>query len=153
MVFAILRALSRAVRRDLSTFRSLQVNNFFLFVALLMYGALESGLPPRSAYPFLLLLGFLLLFPLSSDPLAKIPPQRLRSWPLGNRQQFGLRLAGVALSPVFWIACVLLLATAPIVRAGLRRTRRGHSGRSGVGAPAWLEPPPPGPRPADPDPQ
>ena len=77
MLFAILRALSRAIRRDLGTFGGLKVNNFFFFVALLIYGALNSGLPPKSAYPFLLLLGLLLLVPLSSDPLSRIPPDRL----------------------------------------------------------------------------
>jgi hypothetical protein len=110
---AILRAVSRAVRRDFATFRSIQVNNFFLFVALLMYGALESGLPPRSAYPFLLLAGLLLVFPLSSDPLARIPPSRLEAWPLARRQRFALRMASVALSPVFWAGTVILAATSP----------------------------------------
>ena len=93
MVFAILKALSRAVKRDLATFESVKVNNFFLFVALLMFGALVSGVRPSSAEPFLLFLGFLLLFPLSSDPLDKIPPQRLASWPLTRAQRFALRLA------------------------------------------------------------
>jgi hypothetical protein len=60
VVWAILRALSRAIRRDLGTFGSIKVNNFFLFVALLIAGALNSGLAPKSAYPFLLLLGLLL---------------------------------------------------------------------------------------------
>jgi len=109
--FAILRALSLAIRRDLAAFQSVKVNNFFLFVALLMYGALESGVRPASAYPFLLLLGFLLLFPLSSDPLGKIPPDRLASWPLGAGQRFALRLASLALSPVLWLAVFLMLKT------------------------------------------
>jgi hypothetical protein len=82
-----LRALSRAIRRDLGTFASIKVNNFFLFVALLIYGALNSGLPPKSAYPFLLLLGLLLLFPLSSDPLSRIPPDRLALWPFNPAQR------------------------------------------------------------------
>ena len=64
---AILQALRRAVRRDLGTFRSLKLNNFFLFIALLIWGALESGVEPKSAEPLLLLLFLVLLFPLSSD--------------------------------------------------------------------------------------
>jgi hypothetical protein len=103
----------RAVRRDLATFESVKVNNFFLFVALLIYGALVSGVKPRSAYPFLLLLGFLLLFPLSSDPLDKIPPQRLAFWPLAGRQRFALRLASLALSPVLWLTVAIMLLAAP----------------------------------------
>jgi len=110
-VLAILRALSLAVRRDLASFQSVKVNNFFLFVALLMYGALESGVKPASAYPFLLLLGFLLLFPLSSDPLGKIPPDRLASWPLDAVERFALRLASLALSPILWLTFFLMLKT------------------------------------------
>jgi hypothetical protein len=81
-LLAILKALRRAVGRDLGTFESIKVNNLFLFVVLLAYGALNTGLKPTSAYPFFVLLGFLLLFPLSSDPLGKIPPARLGLWPL-----------------------------------------------------------------------
>jgi hypothetical protein len=111
VTLAILRALSRVIRRDLATFQSVKVNNFFLFVALLIGGALASGVKPASAYPFLLLLGFLLLFPLSSDPLAKIPPGRLASWPIGAGQRFALRLASLALSPILWLTVLLLLKT------------------------------------------
>lgn len=108
----ILRALRRAVARDLGTFGSIKVNNLFLFVALLAYGALNSGQPPKSAYPFFILLGFLLLFPLSSDPLGKIPPSRFGLWPLSGGQRLGLRFASLALSPVTWIGIVILLRTA-----------------------------------------
>src|ERR1700744_3536917 len=108
-VFAILREVARVMRRDIGTFFALKVNNFFLFVLLLIWGNLVSGLPPRSAYPFLLLVSFLLLFPLSSDPLAKIPPSRRALWPLNPLQRAGLRLASAALSPVLWVAAALLL--------------------------------------------
>ena len=114
---AILRALRRAVARDLGTLQSIKVNNLFLFVALLAYGALNSGQPPKSAEPFFVLLGFLLLFPLSSDPLGKIPPSRLALWPLTARQRAGLRFASLALSPVTWIGVLILLKTAQPVAA------------------------------------
>jgi len=117
VVFAILRALARATRRDLGTFGSLKVNNFFFFVALLIAGALNSGLPPRSAYPFLLLLGVLVLFPLSSDPLSRIPPSRLAGWPLGPVQRLVLRVVSLALSPVLWLTVFLMLRTAPALAA------------------------------------
>jgi hypothetical protein len=109
---AILKAVRRAVGRDLGTLQSIKVNNLFLFVALLSYGALNSGQPPKSSYPFFVLLGFLLLFPLSSDPLGKIPPARLRLWPLTAGQRLGLRFASLALSPVAWIGVLILLKTA-----------------------------------------
>ena len=123
-LLAILKALRRAVGRDLGTLASIKVNNLFLFVALLVYGALNSGQPPKSAYPFFVLLGFLLLFPLSADPLGKIPPARLALWPLTAWQRLGLRLASLALSPVAWIGVLILLKTARpaggarILRAG-----------------------------------
>jgi hypothetical protein len=109
---AIMKAVRRAVGRDLGTLESIKVNNLFLFVALLTYGALNTGLPPKSAYPFFLLLGFLLLFPLSSDPLGKIPPARLALWPLTGGQRLGLRFASLALSPVMWIGVLILAKTA-----------------------------------------
>ena len=43
MVAAILRALVKAVRRDLAGFGPVRTNNFFLFVALIVYG---SGMVP-----------------------------------------------------------------------------------------------------------
>jgi hypothetical protein len=103
----VLRAAARAMRRDLGSFFAL--NNFVLFILLLIYSNAVSGLPPRSAYPFLLLAGFVLLLPLSSDPLAKIPAIRLGMWPLAAWQRAGLRLAGLALSPVAWAAAILFL--------------------------------------------
>lgn len=112
MVLAILRALSRAMRRDLGSFAALKVNNFFLFVLFLTYSNVLYRLSPYSAYPFLLLVGFLVLFPMSSDPLAKIPPSRFGVWPLDTSQRLALRLTSVAISPVFWIALILMLWTA-----------------------------------------
>jgi hypothetical protein len=112
-VLAILKALTRAVRRDLATFQSIAANNFFFFVALLMYGAFNSGTKPSSSYPFLLLLGFLMLFPLSSDPLARIPRVRIGLWPLTRFQRFLLRLASLVLSPVLWVTLLLILKTSP----------------------------------------
>lgn len=115
-VLAILNALRRAAGRDLGSLASIKVNNLFLFVALLAYGAVNTGLSPKSAYPFFLLLGFLLLFPLSSDPLGRIPPARLALWPLSSGQRLGLRFASLALSPVAWIGMLILLRTArPLV--------------------------------------
>jgi len=95
---AILKALRRAVARDLAG--SFRANN------LLFLGLLGS-----SAAALLILLGLLLLFPLSSDPLGRIPPARLALWPLSRWQRLGLRLASLALSPVVWIGVLILLKT------------------------------------------
>ena len=95
---AILTALRRAVGRDLAN--SFKANNL-LFL----------GLLGRSAEALFVLLGFLLLFPLSADPLGKIPPARLALWPLSRGQRWCLRLASLALSPVAWIGALVLLKT------------------------------------------
>jgi hypothetical protein len=97
-LLAILRALRRAVGRDLAN--SFKANNL-LFL----------GLLGGSAEALFVLLGFLLLFPLSSDPLGKIPSARLALWPLSGWQRLGLRVASLALSPVVWIAILILLKT------------------------------------------
>jgi hypothetical protein len=102
---AILRALGRAVWRDLSTFRSLAGNNFALFAALLM-------LQPASAQFFVLLLALLLLGPLSSDPLGRVPQGRFAVWPLSEGQRLGVRILSPLLSPVAWLAVPILLAKA-----------------------------------------
>jgi hypothetical protein len=97
------------MQRDLGTFRSLAFNNFFFFVAMLVAGAVQNGLPPWSAYPFMALMALPLLFPLSSDPLEKIPSERMALWPLERRHRIGLRLASIVLSPVAWIAVLCAL--------------------------------------------
>src|ERR1700689_3486659 len=98
-VNAILRALSRAMRRDLGSFAALKGNNFFLFVLFLSYSNILYHQQPHSAYPFLLLVGFLLLFPMSPDPVPKIPAAGFGLRPLAASQRLALRLASLALSP------------------------------------------------------
>jgi hypothetical protein len=144
-----IRALWRAVRRDLGTFAALRANNFFLFVALLIAGALESGVMPVSSYPFLAVLGFLLLFPLAADPLAKIPRTRLGGWPLDRRQRLALRLAALAFSPMFWIAAGVLFATSKVALALIAIPIATHSAARPTWHPLRRMPTIPG-RPAEP---
>ena len=133
-ILAILKALRRAVGRDLGTLESIKVNNLFLFVAMLAYGALNAGQPPKSAYPFFVLLGFLLLFPLSADPLGKIPPARRALWPLTGAQRLGLRFASLALSPVAWIGIFILVKTArPLVALAFCGLAAGVQGAAALG--------------------
>jgi hypothetical protein len=105
-LFTILRALARSVWRDLRTFSSISGNNLALFVVLVMYQQ------PQSAVFFLMVLGVLMLGPLSGDPLRKVPPDRLALWPLTPRQRVALRLGSFALSPVAWAAFPFLFVTA-----------------------------------------
>ncbi len=115
---AILDALRKAVQRDLGSLESLKVNNFFLFVMLLVAGAVQSGQPPKSAYIFFFLFGFLLLFPISADPLARVPKDRLALWPLSIGQRVALRLSSLLLSPLLWIALIIAWRTGRL-REGL----------------------------------
>jgi hypothetical protein len=103
--FAILSALARSVWRDLRTFSSISGNNIALFVVIVMYQQ------PQSVAFFLMILGVLLLGPLSGDPLRKVPPDRLALWPLSVRERIGLRLGSVALSPIVWFAVPFFIWT------------------------------------------
>jgi hypothetical protein len=132
---AIFRFLGRSARRGLGTFGSIKVNNFFLFVALMIWGALVSGVQPVSSYPFLLLIGLLMLFPLSSDPLSRIPRSRLGLWPLDAGQRAALRIGSLALSPIFWAAAAILVRTA---RPGPALALCGAAvAARGLAAPRW----------------
>ena len=90
---AILRALALAYRRDWTAFQSLAGNNFFLITAFLMR---QSG---TFVY---LIFGLVVLFPLSTDPLRKIPASRLALWPLTRRERWILRLASPWINPLTW---------------------------------------------------
>jgi hypothetical protein len=109
---AILTALARVVWRDLRTLNSLAGNNFFLFMVLLLV------YQPSSAAFFAMILGLLLLGPLSADPLRKVPPDRLALWPLSTAGRIALRFVSPLLSPVVLIALPLLFKLAGIAIAG-----------------------------------
>jgi hypothetical protein len=103
-IAAILKALGRAVWRDLHSYHSLTGNNFFLFVLLLAQQL-------SATYFFTLILGLLLLFPLSADPLAKIPPDRLELWPLEKGERMTLRVGSMLMSPAAWITVAVVAKT------------------------------------------
>jgi hypothetical protein len=102
---AILSALGRALRRDQKSIESIAGNNFFWVTILLLQ---EAG-------TFILVLfGLILLFPLSTDPLRKVPASRLASWPLETQERWALRLASPWVNPMSW----LLAAGAVFVARG-----------------------------------
>jgi len=73
---AILVTLAKLSWRDLRRFNSLGTNNFFLFAML------TSAMQPSNAF-LPMLLGLILLFPLSADPLGRVPARSaMRSRPL-----------------------------------------------------------------------
>jgi hypothetical protein len=115
---AVVGALLKSVRRDLAGYASLQTNNFFLFVVLMIWGAAVSGVAPVASYPFLVALGMLMILPASGDPMAKIPPVRLGLWPLPRAARAVLRIAGLALNPAFWLLAVLIAIRSGVAIAG-----------------------------------
>jgi hypothetical protein len=108
---AILRALALAYRRDWTAFQSLAGNNFFLLTAFLL----------RQAGTFVyLVMGLVVLFPLSTDPLRKIPPSRLALWPLDRRERWILRLASPWINPLTWgLAGLAIWGAGRIVTVGV----------------------------------
>jgi hypothetical protein len=99
---AVLRAIGLASYRELRSLQSIAGQNFFYLVLLI-------ALQPESAYFFALLIGTLLFFPLSSDPLEKVPAERRKLWPLDREQWAAIRVASLFLSPVIWIAAYVFL--------------------------------------------
>jgi hypothetical protein len=108
---AILRALGTAFRRDWKTVGSIGVNAFFPVTVLLL----------GQAGGFLyLILGLVMLFPASTDPMGKIPASRLGLWPLDRRDRFVLRAVSPWLNPITWLlAGMAVWALRGKVTAGL----------------------------------
>jgi len=100
---AILRALGLAYRRDWTALQSLVGNNFFLATVFFM------GKAGGFIY---LILGLVMLFPLSTDPMRKIPPSRLVLWPLEPRERRLLRLVSPWVNPMTWVIAGLAIWTA-----------------------------------------
>jgi hypothetical protein len=101
---AILRALWTAVRRDAKTVGSFTGNNLFSVSILFLF------LSDKEAFVSLnVLIGLVVFFPLSTDPLRKIPPQRLAMWPLSRGERWLLRIASPWLNPMTWLLAILAL--------------------------------------------
>jgi hypothetical protein len=96
-VVAILKALGLASWRDIRSFGSISGQNLFLFVALV-------ALQPESAEFFALLFIAVVVFPLSNDPLQKVPQDRRMTWPIARWEWSVVRVGSLLLSPVTWIA-------------------------------------------------
>ncbi len=115
-ITAILKALSKVISRDQKSIWALVGNNFFISCAIVMQDA--GGF-------IYLLIGLVILFPLSTDPLAKVPPSRLSLWPLDRRERTLLRVLSPFVNPMTWALIVLVIATArgkvswPLAAAGV----------------------------------
>ena len=92
-ISGILKAIALASWRETRTILSIAGQNLFLFAL---------GVPF-----FGLLLVAVVIFPLSTDPMEKVPADRWQLWPLGDRERIVIRAISIAFSPITWIAALL----------------------------------------------
>ncbi len=97
-ILAVLRTVGRLALRDLRTLTANGANNFFLFCLLL----------ERSGAFLWIVAGLLILFPLSADPLRRVPLSRWNAWPLSAEQRAAIRAGSFLLSPAAWITAAMV---------------------------------------------
>jgi hypothetical protein len=96
-VRAVLKWLGRATKRNRSTFRFTGNNMHYTAIALLFM------LDPAIAGILLVIMGVIVLLPMSSDPLRAIPPSRGSLWPLEAGERRLLRFLSPFLNPMTWL--------------------------------------------------
>ena len=101
---AILGALWTAVRRDGETLGSFTGNNFFLISILFLFFG-----DPGAFVALNFIIALVLFFPLSTDPLGKIPRARLALWPIETSERRLLRILSPWLNPMTWLLAILVL--------------------------------------------
>jgi len=99
-VRAVLKALARATWREQRRLFDISSNHFFLFGIYFLRG---------SAVFIFLLAGLVMLFPLASDPMRKIPAERRPLWPLRAPELLWLRVSSIWLNPATWLIVALLV--------------------------------------------
>jgi hypothetical protein len=102
-LLAVLRLVVVLVRRDLHSLSTLGLNNLFLCILFLLVGTISPRHAFWSTLLFQIVLLIPLLFSLSVDALARIPPIRLALWPLTSVQRFAVHLLALILNPAFWL--------------------------------------------------
>ena len=99
----ILKWLARAAKRNRSSFTFTGNNlHYTAFAFAFMLDAAVTGI-------LLLIMGLIVILPMSSDPLRAIPRTRMGIWPLENSERRWLRLVSPLLNPMTWIVIALLL--------------------------------------------
>jgi len=101
-LFAVLKSLRTASKRDRQSLWSFSTNNLFLTALLLGIGG---------AF-FLCVMAAVLILPLSGDPLRMLPPDRLRLWPLTQSEGIRLRLVSPWLNPITWAFATIAVVAA-----------------------------------------
>jgi hypothetical protein len=98
---ALLGPLATLVLRELRRTASVAGNHFLLFAVLLF------ALNPRSVVFLVMVAGLVILFPLSADPLRKIPKDRLLLLPLSTSERVRVRILSFFFSPIVWLILVV----------------------------------------------
>jgi hypothetical protein len=137
---AILKWLWRAAKRNRHTFAFTGNNMHYTAIAsLFMLDVALAGI-------LLLIMGLIVILPMSSDPLRAIPAVRMRVWPLEDSERRILRLLSPWLNPLTWIVVALALwkgaslgivaLAAGVVATGFLTSARASGG--GVSMWRWL---------------
>ncbi len=100
----ILAALAKVTRRDRKSIFSFSTNNLF-YIGIAFLFAKDPG----AMGFFGAIIAVVLFFPLTGDPLRKIPRERLALWPLTKPEHWVLRAISAWLNPIVWILAVLLV--------------------------------------------
>ena len=115
-VLAVLRAIAVALWRERRSLLSVTMNNFFLTIGFFFF--FGTFVDYTVGMIFYLLLGTVLLFPLSAHPLEKIPPERFALWPLRPAERYLLAVLAPWLNPATWLLATLIIWSA--VNRGMR---------------------------------
>lgn len=102
-VRAVLKWLGVAAKRNRRTFRFTGNNIHYTAIALMFM------LDPALAGILFIIMGVIVLLPMSSDPLRAIPSSRGSLWPLEAGDRRLLRLISPALNPMTWLVLALMV--------------------------------------------
>jgi hypothetical protein len=127
---AILGAVWTAAQRDRKSLASFSGNNIFHAGFALLF--LQD--PGAFVFPAVLI-GVVLLLPLSSDPLRKVPPDRMALWPLTTGEKRTLRIVTPWLNPLLPLIVAVLVWRK--VTAGLGLLLGGVFSAGFLGPPRW----------------
>src|SRR5664279_1268853 len=100
-LIALLGPLATLILRELRRTASVAGNHFLLFAVLLF------ALNPRSVAFLVMVAGLVILFPLSADPLRKMPKERLLLFPLSVAARVRVRILSFLFSPIVWLILVV----------------------------------------------
>lgn len=106
-IYALLRVLALSQVRTLRTLEASFTNHFVVFALLLF------GLQPKGSLFLPVLIGFLLVLPLCTDPLQHAPRERLALLPLTRRQRLAVTGLALLFHPALWIAVLIRVLGGP----------------------------------------